>query len=168
MESVITTHLPAQDDSQMVGTDASGNQTYDFQALDFLNVLATTMSTGDAANLSGSGTGLQFISGPITNYPVSAALIGAAQSFTIQVFAFQQITATSAGDGGDYAALNDPPGTNTFTGQGNKASLATPLSTYTAIGFANVAATSDDQGTDEENVSAVDYALTMNGNWVST
>ena len=54
----------------------------------------------------------------------------------------------------------------TFTGQAKTATLATPLSTYTVVGFANVAANSDDQGTDDENVGAVDYALTMNGNWI--
>jgi hypothetical protein len=158
----------AQARSEMVGTDASGATTYDYVALDFASVLASTLSASDTANLQGEAAGDQFIAGPIQNYPVAAALIGAADAFSIQVFAFQQITATSAGDGGDYAALVDPPGTNSFTGQGKNASLATPLSTYTAIGFANVAATSDDQGTDDENVGAVDYALTMNGNWANS
>ncbi len=150
-----------QDESEMIGTDASGNTTYDYQANYFKSVLASTLSAGDTAGITGEAAGDQFIAGPITGYPVSAALIGAADTFSIQVFAFSQITATSAGDGGDYADLNDPPGTNTFTGQGSTAKLATPLSTYTAIGFANVVANSDDQGTDDEDVSGVDYALTI-------
>ena len=64
-------------ESEMVGTDASGNTTYDYSANYFKNVLASTLSAGDTANLPGEGSGDQFIAGPITNYPVSAALIGA-------------------------------------------------------------------------------------------
>jgi len=37
-----------------------------------------------------------------------------------------------------------------------------------AVGFANVTANGDDQSTDDKQVSAVDYALTMNGNWVDS
>ncbi len=100
----------SQTESQMIGTDAAGQTTYEYQAMNFESVLASSMSAGDLATIEGEGAGDQFIAGPITNYPVSAALIGAADAFTIQVFAFQQITATSAGKGGDYVAPEQPTG----------------------------------------------------------
>jgi hypothetical protein len=79
-----------------------------------------------------------------------------------------QMNVTGAGNGTDMSVLYDAPGTNTLTAGGSTAKLTTPVNTVTVNSFGKVTANQQNSTNDtEQQTAALDFALTMVGNWTN-
>jgi hypothetical protein len=150
------------------------------QVQNFHNAYAYATTGGDEAYLTDSGAGDTF-----TGTPTLAALSNGTSSYTIRANSFPKVTVTSTGGTAGTATANlyDSAGNDTFWGSLADAVLSdgaldlttgnlTAASNYylrvsgysSAADHVNVSGTT---GTNEEHVSAVDYALAFNGTWLS-
>ena len=164
----------AQSTSSLTGsaTGFASFSTFVSQATGFQSASVLESGGGtDVANLTSPGNGTFIETGTASTLAVGGVTMITVNTFYSDNGALvavpSKVNITGNANGSDTANLYDSTGTNVLIAQGNKATLATAVSTAAVTQFGKVNAYDQNGTNDSVREQTIDFALQTVGNWTS-
>ena len=146
--------------------------TFTTQATGFNSLTVQESGAGtDVANLTSPGGGTLNVTPTVSTLAIGSVTVITVNTFFSSNGAFvavpSKLNATGNANGSDTANLNDAPGSNALTGQGDETTLTTPVNTVVVTQFGKVNAFQQSGTSDTVHDQSIDYALQTVGNWMT-